>query len=394
MALNTRKKKKTFVALGVTLAALLLAGSVFILLEGEPSGPGSTRAPGAASPANADVHTLLPGGFATSTASWKEELEHYQAWAKYPPFSRPLREDMRDLLQPYRAVTPPTGVLKDGKPTDITCGLTLKALVTVGEDEQTVAIECFRKHDEKRIRLPLQIERIGISELKTGRRMLPPVYIGDTGEHGDTRGKDLVYTALIRPRKVDWGQMLIGIKLRVEGIQHSLTTTWFSTPHTVAEFRPVISESREEGHLVVQAPVLVAKAGHFEFHANLQQYGGERRMVARSTWSGHLERGSHVVRFTFWGKVLRDSGVDGPYTVRNIRGRRINLPIAPGAIPKEIPKSIDHSQPEFEYMRDAADYTTREYAAAEFSDREWVSDQKDNRIAFLKRMIRDSSDNR
>lgn len=75
--------------------------------------------------------------------------------------------------------------------------------------------------------------------------------------------------------------------------------------------------------------------------------------------------------------------MNGSYIVRNIRGYRNNMPISPGLIPTVFPKDLKHNEPEFEHMRDAPDHITGSYLASDFSDREWESPMKQERITFL-----------
>ncbi|HMY46070.1 MAG TPA: hypothetical protein PKX74_11360, partial [Leptospiraceae bacterium] len=88
---------------------------------------------------------------------------------------------------------------------------------------------------------------------------------------------------------------------------------------------------------------------------------------------------------------LRDSGVDGPYVVREIRGRRNNSPVTPSMVRKALAEnreiSGNHTEPLWEYMNMAPNYTTKSYSADDFSKEEWNSEEKNQRIEFLKKQV-------
>ena len=70
--------------------------------------------------------------------------------------------------------------------------------------------------------------------------------------------------------------------------------------------------------LVVAVDVDVERAGFYRFDANLYDRSGEP--VAFAAWKGDLAPGLQSVELEVYGKVLRDAGVPGPYTVDQIRG--------------------------------------------------------------------------
>jgi len=49
--------------------------------------------------------------------------------------------------------------------------------------------------------------------------------------------------------------------------------------------------------------------------------------------------------------------------------------------------SGNHTEPLWEYMNMASNFTTRNYRSDEFSKEEWNSDEKQQRLQFLKKQI-------
>ncbi|MBL8018931.1 MAG: hypothetical protein JNM27_04620, partial [Leptospirales bacterium] len=220
---------------------------------------------------------------------------------------------------------------------------------------------------------------------------LPPVGYGDKGTDGDEKANDNIYTFLIRPTQQDWGDMFLEVDFEVNGLKHNQRTSWFSTPQIVAEFRDGVQDSIRNGHLVVTVPVTIHKKGYYSFDANLQSQGGSKDFVSSSSVEGDFDVGARTIEFEFWGKVIRDSGVDGPYVVREIRGRRNNSPVTPSMVKKAMEEnreiSGNHTEPLWEYITPGANHITRSYTSDEFSKEEWNSEEKQQRIEFLKKQI-------
>jgi hypothetical protein len=106
-----------------------------------------------------------------------------------------------------------------------------------------------------------------------------------------------------------------------------------------------------DGSLVVALEVDVDQRGFYRFDANL--YGGDGRPVGWAAWKGDLDPGRESVDLSFYGKVLRDAGVPGPYTLGEPRGYRF----------------LDGEFPDRELLPDAPmDYTTSAWPLDAFTD--------------------------
>lgn len=350
------------------------------------------------------------GGLNVIQEDPQERLERYKKWAQYPPHSRPLFEGQVDLIEPYNAERPPVGVIDQpasppgcniegtgGKPkcetqatfTDFKCEMTPESSISVGKPDFKVTLRCFGGKENKN----QPIENIQAKVYKKLFRKitgsLPPVSQGDNGTDGDKTAGDLVYTFVVRPATTDWGFMFLEAEFTVNGKKHNQRATWFSTPHTIATFNAAgITDRIQDGSLLVSVPVNVRKAGYYEIEANLQEAEGEQKFVATARYEGELEAGNQTVPLQFWGKIIRDKRARGPFVVREIRGSRNNDPVTPAIVKRaqetggEIPEP-NYNEPLREYMQPADDYTTAAYKPADFSNREWESEEKNRRIEFL-----------
>ncbi len=386
------KAKTILVAIGGAVTILLLGLTVWLLSHDD-----ATRAQTATQQDNEFRNPLewsqvSPEGLLTNVDP-RHQLQFYKEWAKYPPFSRPLTKGQVDLLHPNRAEEARTKVmLEPGKLSDIACGISLGGRQTVGLTDNQVFLDCVRTEGGRRRRLPITIKEVRVVHRASGRRAAPPVYMGDTGAEGDAKAEDRIYTIVVRPTKKDWGWLVVSVDLKVEELEHTVTTGWFVTPHVVARFRDPIQDSQKDGHLLVTVPIQVLKPGYFQIQANLMEKGGEQRPVAEAAWRGDLEAGLQSVPLTFWGKVIRDADVSGPYVVRNLRGHRNNLAVTPGKLTAlmaagGIPKGAKQTEPEFEYFGVGPEHVTAVYTAASFSGREWEAPEKTERIRFLEETV-------
>ena len=340
-----------------------------------------------------------------------ERLERYKKWAQYPPFSRPLFEGQVDLTDPYNAERPAVGVVEkpasgctrdeQGLPrcespavfSDVHCKMTPESSISVGKPDFKITMHCSRKgmnpNDPKYIALDGLKTRVFRRPERQEINSLPPIYSGDTGSDGDATAGDNIYTFVVRPATTDWGYMHLEAEFSVDGKEHSQRASWFSTPHTVATFNSDgINDQLQDGHLVVNVPVNVSKAGYYEIDANLQEAEGEQKYIATARYEGDLAAGAQTVPMKFWGKVLKDKKASGRFTVREIRGMRHNQPLSPAQVRayaargEELPE-VNYTEPLLEYMQPIPNYTTQAYRVEDWNNVEWESDEKTRRIEFL-----------
>lgn len=345
-------------------------------------------------------------------------LERYKKWAQYPPTSRPLFSGQVDLLDPYNATKPPIGVLqspaqgcepstgseamKCAKPavlSDVTCSLTPERYISIGSKDFRIFLSCASpKQNEGK---PLPIDSI---ESKVYRQVyrkitpsLPAISSADDGQNGDQKAGDRIYTFTVRPTAQDWGDMFLETTFKVGGFTHNQRANWFSTPHKIGEFQQGIRDANRNGQLVLSVPVNILKAGYYKFDANLVQQEGDKAPVASATFEGDLQTGNQTIEIVFFGKVIKDSKLDGPYVVRNIRGMRNNSPVTPSILKASLTSgrplgAQQHTEPLQEYMEPlAGEHVTDRYKAAEFSGEEWQSEEKDRRMKYLEGLVKEGN---
>ena len=404
---DSMKSKLPMILIGAVVLVLVVFTVYLLTSDSSTQGtPGDEDI--TASPFDPTVERLGEDGeFVAVDEDPIAKLERYKKWAQYPPYSRPLYEWQEDLTNPFEFKLPPTGVIskpaegcemtKEGvpnceKPAEFAseqCEMWAEQSISVGTGDFHVYLRCQDEQSNA-----VKVEDI---EPRVYRKLhrktygtLPPVGFGDDGENGDEKANDGIYTFLVRPTGQDWGDMFLEANMTVNGNKHNQRAGWFSTPHTVAKFGTNINNSLDNGSLSVRVPITVNKAGYYQIDANLQEKEGKQRFVATSSWEGQLEKGNHTVELEFFGKVLKDRGIDGPYVVRDIRGRRNNSPVTPDMVERSMRTGEEisgtHTEPLWEYVDPAPNHETQAYRASEFSGQEWTSEEKNERIEFLENM--------
>jgi hypothetical protein len=319
-------------------------------------------------------------------------LEQYEEWAQYPPYSRPMSILNHDLAFPFIIENSPDYQL-DEKTKDANgyvCLFQPKTWAVVGnKDVMYVTLEC---RDKARNKVKISIDSHQVFREWEGQRYgTVSADVNDNGSDGDQVRGDNVYTFSWKPTKADWGQMSLvaNITYGPESLKTTVTASFFSSPTSSAEFSGVFSDTLQDGSLIVRAVVNVFRKGKYHLEANLKdEKNGE--YIAYAIYDGDLKSGSNEVEFIFFGKILRDKDLDGPYLATSFRGHRVNLPIDPewynqGEEGLRKLQAAKTTEPDRELVYPYKDeYKTKFYKVESFSTAAWDSQDKQERIRQLK----------
>jgi len=323
-------------------------------------------------------------------------LKLYKEWAQYPPYSRPMSILNHDLAFPFIVESSPDYLFDnvgDTEPNGYVCLFQPRTWAVIGpDDKMIVTLEC---RDSKRNRVKLTVNSHKVSRVFDGLTFgAASADVGDNGENGDEVAGDNIWTFQWRPMKQDWGEMALEADITYDkGKRTKVTASFFSSPNLPAKFNGVFNDRIDEGSLKVTAGLEVYKKGRYILEANLKdKRNGE--YIAYATFDGTLGTGTKEVEFLFFGKILRDKGLDGPYIVTDFRGHRVNLPIDPewfsqGAEGLKKIQAARTTEPDKEIVYPFKDgYETRYYDVTNFSKQEWMSPEKEERIRQLEAMLR------
>ncbi len=326
----------------------------------------------------------------------EQVIQDYSEWSIYPPDSRPLKTSHVDVLEPR--VIPVSvqemPVLESGKikKSGYSCHMQPEYHTVVEGQNLRIFLSCYITGTDKKQKISIETTKL---EGRAGKNLFyPPNLSGnDSGFEGDKSAGDLIYTFLFRPRTTDWGDMSFTVQFFINGEssknKHSLTHHFFSSPIAPAKFTGKFSDRIEDGSMFVDVELQVIEPGNYTIEANLMTDTGEPVGYARK--DKKLNGGKQIVTLEYFGKVIVSARESGPYQLTNIRGilntdviQEDLLTKSPAEVDKLLNKIVDDRPkhktiPYFEGV-----YATNAYNLNEFSDREYDSPEKRQRIADLK----------
>jgi hypothetical protein len=326
--------------------------------EAAPAGAAARPSPAAARGGDTVVVEERPSpGHVETHAPLEDPLTAYKRINQYPPTSRPLGKE-HDLLTPNRRYE---NIRPSRLDSDLTYRLTADKNTVVGDDVLNVVFEVWRDGEP----FAVTIHEV-TADLDDDRRgSYAPVPLALTGAAGTYQTAFALATTPYRhPARVR-------INVRFEHAPGQVEDTWFVFLYTPEEAIPArftgrFREAIEDGSLVIYAGIQVDEPGWYLIDCNL--FGPGAEPVAWSRHKGELTQADREVRLLFFGKVLTDAGVAGPYHTGQLRGARY----------------VEGREPDLESMPfHEGTYTTKPYRLDQFSDAEWTSDHKDEMIQLL-----------
>jgi hypothetical protein len=389
------KLKKSILAFGIVIVALVVVLVVF--LSQPSSGPDLSREDAidrqTSDPTleytQNDDH-MVDG--ASTQVSYEQVLEDYQRWAWYPPNSRPLKANYFDQIEHHWIPLEPKPmpiVGPDDKLIDPKHSCLLQPLNhTVTEGKQMeVTLRCSTL-EEGGPGVPIEIKSIKLMRYfgdKSWNTEQPQVEEGN-------QANDYTYRLIYRPRQDDWGDMELTVAFVVpaekEEFTHTLKGHFFSSPVAPAHFRGVAGERIDDGSLIITVEVNARFAGRYTIEANLFNDDGP---VGISRTDVRLAAGPQNVELKFFGKIFHDQYAPGPYHLVGLRGQQDTAPLDPADLnksPEEVDRllaKLESTEPNHRTIPTYEEkYTTEPYKLADFSNAEWDSPIKRERMAELR----------
>jgi hypothetical protein len=299
-------------------AALSLAALLWLrTTDASQTAPGVAAAPPTlASVASTDASRARRAIPETPWADLPEPIRRFLESTPYPPTSGRLTDAHEDLLHPnarYESHRPIPDTLSDDPATVVTWLFTADRWAYVGPEVVRAWLEV------KRGRRPIAVDVVAANAVREGAdgtfgKPEPLVF---------TRDGDRLVAELPLARFADhFGPIALTVRFEYErGRFHEDLLRIQSTPEGRIPGRITeLGDRVSNGSLVLDLGVELATGGFCRFDANVYDAAGQP--LAFATWKGELASGAQAVPLSVWGKVLRDAGAPGPYTVAQIRGYR------------------------------------------------------------------------
>ena len=346
--------------------------------------PGTSPASGANTPPVFGRGQQIPGGVAVQAGTLsgegvpvaespaaraerrklaEERLQTYRTFAKYPPGSRPARENS-DQLFPMAPVVRGTPLSRSGQPSEhILLKLRQDRVVVVGDESIELGIRC---EDSQANVLPCAVQSAQVSALplESGK---PPGSRPVSFVKDQAAGRQGELVATLRPidlKLVDQSWPLrVDVKLQAGSDpveQGSALFDFLFTPEPPAVSTGPVREAVADGSLVLTYGLSVKRAGRYVLHARVDDAAG--KPVGFLEWNDLLQVGQQEVRLVLFGKLLLDENPRWPLKVRDFDGFLLK---ESGDVDREqIPPRAGYH------------HTTQVYSLSAFSSKEWQSEEK------------------
>ena len=357
------------IALGAGALVILIVALLLLLPRGHSSAASSgSSAPPPAVAVTTPREPQLPAQTVGSAAPVAEgpteaEVKKFRQFrvdtlkkaARYPGDSGPLTERHLDAL--IRVFPDNGAVTADDEPSPDSDGRQMQLFAYAAKphfqiDEPAVLYAEVRHLDTER-RLPAKITGTMKKLIGGGsREPFGALAYRDDGEGGDQIAGDLIYTAVVRagdvPAKLLEGQIDLEVSATLADGRQRFVLSVFRMGSPGARLTGKFTDHLEEGHLMLDAGVIVDKPGRYHLQGGLVSATGE--LIAWSQNAVVLATGTSTMRLRFFGLAFRDANIAGPYRLSFVSiAETERRPVLQGPV-----------------LRDA--YTTAAYKVSDFSD--------------------------
>jgi hypothetical protein len=314
--------------------------------DADAAAPATTPSPTAvpqasAEPTPGDLGDLLDEPKMASVA--RLAADEYRQRARFPRFSQPLVDGDDPILR-ERQVSPIHGRGEGGaEPV-----LTVFPEQVSFEDPEPVRLYAFLSVGGERVPANAILGELQTADLVP----LGPVVFRDDGAGGDGVAGDALYSAVFDLAENLRAELSASYLVRVQALtmegeeRAAATGILYSSPH--AKLTGRFRDRRDGGDLLIEAEVEVRADGRFHLEGSL--YSSSERPIAWAQAAMELPPGRHWLGLRYFGLVLHESGIDGPYVLR----------YAALSTTSQMPNAKNN-------LAENA-HVTAAYAAAEFSD--------------------------
>jgi hypothetical protein len=293
-------------------------------------------------PERGDAKPKSSGATAVSLAA--NAAQDYRDRAQYPRWSQPLAPGEDPILRD-REVSP----VSARGPRDDGAVLTVLPDQIAFEAPDAILLYAYLTANGERI----GARSIGGEIVTESLTPLVPLTFGDAGTDGDAIAGDHIYTALYQPAAGQMSGLSESFLARVtafseEGEEIRAGTSFqYSNPD--AQLTGNYRDRLEDGSLVIEAEVEVRNPGRFHLEGTLYD-GAAANPLAWSQDAAELTPGRQWLRLSFFGRILHERGVDGPYLLRFLALSTATT------MPNAKNRLVENA------------FVTGHYAAAQFSD--------------------------
>lgn len=296
----------------------------------------------------------------------------YLAATRYPPGSRPMRENAdQDRSNDPVLSTGPMRLSGDSADDSVRLQ-TSQSRVWLGAGESAVFM--VRAVDAAGAPLPLDIgAAVARGLAPAGQGGQAALAFADDGAAPDAVARDGVYSAMLDPARGALagfeGTIRTELRYRVGGREGVVQFDVIHTPEVPAVWAGPVREVLEQGSLNYYLKLAVRQGGRYVVSGRLDDARGQA--VALLTFNEVLAPGLREIRLVAFGRLLRDQRPALPLTLRDVEGYLLKDGVDPDrALLPRLQGRV---------------FTGQEHDAARFSAAEWRSEERSRHLAEFSR---------
>jgi hypothetical protein len=277
-----------------------------------PSATAAPAPPPPHGPSHVVVPYVAPPKVKATAAVGAHAAAEYRRRARYPRSAQPLLGDEPDPILRDREISPVESRGRDGAEP------VLRVFpAAMGFEAPEPAIVYAELTMRGRPVAPRELRGTLTTE---SLEPLAEVLFRDDGREGDAVAGDGRYTVVF-PGEALGGPLSTSYLVRVRALlggedeRRAATSFLYATPH--AQLTGNYRDAVVDGSLVVGVEVEVEQAGRFHVEATLYGVGGAEK-IAWAQAAQWLEPGTHWLDLSYYGLILRERGIDGPYVLRYV----------------------------------------------------------------------------
>ncbi len=351
-------------------------------------------------------------------ASLAGTLAAYQAATQYGPESRALHVENWDLTHPFLTESPSLPLISSASLHELESqrdsGLTEQQILSKLKSPSSLSTYQFEMNktiltgtrDELSARLT--VTSASNSNAVPRIHVIKAEVIGDSYFGSPNLGTVPFSCETITPvctfrwrapseQKQYWGSLELQVTLTLQGSADEFVVRqgFYSSPMVAGKFTGDFHEQLQNGSLLIDAGVSVQKRMLCSVSANL--YSVDKEVPTHHTTRRLIvDPSMKTITLTFFGKIFRDFGQEGTFRLEDLKAQCDNLAFPPEwavdirAHQAQLQAFQDHPpatrEPIYVYFKyNDFTYTTRAYANSAFSDAEWQSPERTQRIEYLKK---------
>ncbi len=387
---------------GLLLGRFVVPGSGSAWSESEPA-PSSSgtspdpRQPVAAAPAAPSKGPRLeepraPAGLSPEEAEreaqrqlWEKRLERarftldsYRESTRYPPESRPIREQPDQV---YPSSPEGTRPLSKDNP-EVRLRMKQEKVFVAGDETVRFFVGCENARNGQPLACTVDSAFAHEAPHMMAAEQLSsvPLDFNDAGRNGDELAGDGTFTASFMPARQGFalfsGTLRIEFKVKAGNAQGAAFFDILFTAAPPAKFSGKVREVVEQGSLQLYLGLQVRKPGRYVIAGRVDDEAGVP--FAYVAFNEELEAGTREVKLTVFGKLLHDENPDFPLKLRDVEG----FLLLEGDPDRELLASLS-----------GPIHTTREYPLERFSKDEWQSEERQRHLDEFTKDVNEAQKN-